>query len=171
MIGSVNFSPGTNQKDTPIFDGRDANMPENQWVQYTVNAVAPAGTAFVRENLFFIQVYHLADYNNNNVVDAADYVAWRKNVGQSSLFKRNPVNTGPVGQADYDFWRSQFGAAEDFFSTIDVGDPGAVWFDNASLVLLTPAAGAGLSAAVPEPCSWCLAALASLVVAGIARRR
>src|SRR5262249_14735739 len=60
VIGSVNFSPGTNQKDTPIFDGRDANMPQDQWIQYTVNAVAPAGTAFVRESLFFIQL------NNQN---------------------------------------------------------------------------------------------------------
>jgi hypothetical protein len=171
VIGSVNFSPGTNQKDTPIFDGRDANMPENEWVQYTVNAVAPAGTAFVRESLFFIQVYHLADYNNNNTVDAGDYVLWRKNVGQSSLFKRNPANTGPVGPADYEFWRSRFGAVEDFFSTIDVGDPGAVWFDNASLVLLSPSAGAGASATVPEPASWCLAALVSLLITGITRRR
>jgi glycosyl hydrolase family 16/PEP-CTERM motif-containing protein len=171
VIGSVNFSPGTNEKNTPIFDGRDANMPENQWVQYTVNAVAPPGTAFVRESLFFIQLYHLADYNNNGTVDASDYVIWRKNVGQSSLFKRNPAITGPVGADDYTFWRSQFGAVEDFFSTIDVGDPGAVWFDNASLVLLTPQAGAGTSAAVPEPGSLCLAALALLVATGIVRRR
>ena len=26
VIGSVNFSPGTNQKDTPILDGRDPNI-------------------------------------------------------------------------------------------------------------------------------------------------
>jgi len=35
VIGSVNFSPGTNEKNTPIFDGRDPNMlaVENQWIQ------------------------------------------------------------------------------------------------------------------------------------------
>jgi hypothetical protein len=172
VIGSVNFSPGTNQKDTPIFDGRDANMPDNKWVQYTVDAVAPAGTAYVRESLFFIQNYHLSDYNNNNGVDAADFVTWRKSVGEANLFKRNPFIAGPVGPDDYVFWRSRFGELENFFSTVDIGDPGAVWFDNASLVLLTPSGSAEpLSGAVPEPASWCLAALAALFASRIARRR
>jgi hypothetical protein len=172
VIGSVNFSPGTNEKNTPIFDGRDPNVPENQWVQYTVDAVAPAGTAFVRESLFFIQLYHPGvtpgDYNSNGVVDAGDYDIWRKSVGQSTLPNRGTGITGPVGQADFDFWRSRFGIIAP-----NVGDPGAVWWDNASLVQLTPAAGAGagLSAAVPETPSWCLATLASLVLAGVARRR
>ena len=32
VIGSVNYSPGTNQQETPIFDGRDANMIQDEWV-------------------------------------------------------------------------------------------------------------------------------------------
>ena len=105
VIGSVNFSPGTNEKNTPIFDGRDPNMPQNQWIEYTVNAVAPAGTAFVRESLFFIQLNNQGgavwfdnaslnlltpdvvavpgDYNKNGIVDAADYVVYRKTLGQT----------------------------------------------------------------------------------------
>src|SRR5205823_9969232 len=167
VIGSVNFSPGTNEKNTPIFDGRDPNMPQDQWIQYSVNAVAPAGTAFVRESLFFIQLANQngaawfdnasltrltadvvpvpGDYNNNGIVDAADYVVWRKNIGQSTLTNRSSSITGPVGQADYNFWRSQFGNA---------------------------AAGSGaLLTAVPEPGTWALALVASLVVAGIGRWR
>ena len=58
VIGSVNFSPGTNEKNTPIYDGRDTNMIQDQWTQYSVDAVAPAGTAYVRLSLFFIQLYH-----------------------------------------------------------------------------------------------------------------
>lgn len=170
VIGSVNFSPGTNEKNTPIFDGRDPNMPQDQWIQYTVDAVAPAGTAFVRESLFFIQVYHPittfpGDYNGNGAVDAGDYVTWRKNVGQSTLNNRGTGITGSVGQADYDYWRAHFAAA-----VPQIGDGGAVWWDNASLVLLTPSAGSGLSVAVPEASSMCFALMASLLMAGFRKR-
>jgi len=170
VIGSVNFSPGTNEKNTPIFDGRDPNLPQDQWIQYTVDAVAPAGTASVRESLFFIQVYHpgviAGDYNGNGVVDAADYAIWRKNVGQTTLSNRGTGITGLVGQADYDYWRAHFGA-----TAPQIGDGGAAWFDNASLVLLTPSAGSGSSVAVPEPSSLCLAVAASLLMAGFRRRQ
>jgi hypothetical protein len=37
------------------------------------------------------------DYNSNGIVDAADYVAWRKGLGTTYT------------QADYDVWRAQFG--------------------------------------------------------------
>ena len=106
VIGSVNYSPGTNEQNTPIFDGRDTNMPQDKWVQYTVNAVAPAGTVAVRESLFFIQLNNqggavwfdnaslnlitanvvalAGDYNSDGRVDAADYVAWRKNNGTNN---------------------------------------------------------------------------------------
>jgi hypothetical protein len=50
------------------------------------------------------------DYNNDSVVDAGDYIVWRMNVGASTLTNRGTTIMGPVGQADYDFWRSQFGA-------------------------------------------------------------
>jgi autotransporter-associated beta strand protein len=44
------------------------------------------------------------DYNNNGTVDAADYVLWRKG---------GPLMNDPtpgLQAADYDFWRSRFGA-------------------------------------------------------------
>jgi hypothetical protein len=45
------------------------------------------------------------DYNNNGVVDAADYVLWRKG---GSL--QNEVDTpGTVNAADYTAWRARFG--------------------------------------------------------------
>jgi hypothetical protein len=172
VIGSVNFSPGTNEKNTPIFDGRDTNLAatQNQWVQYTVDAVAPAGTASVRESLFFVQVFHplpfAGDYNGNGVVDAADYVTWRKNVGQATLNNRGAGITGQVGQADLDYWRAHFGALAP-----QGGDGGAVWFDNASLVSLSPSPGSGSFAAVPEASSICLAVAGSLLMAGFRRRQ
>jgi fibronectin-binding autotransporter adhesin len=61
------------------------------------------------------------DYNNNGVVDAADYVVWRKSVGQSSLTNRSGSIIGPVGQADFNFWRSRFGATSGAGSALAEG--------------------------------------------------
>ena len=48
------------------------------------------------------------DYNANNVVDAGDYVLWRKYLGQSVTLP-NDSTPGTVIQADYDVWRAHFG--------------------------------------------------------------
>jgi hypothetical protein len=50
------------------------------------------------------------DYNQNGIVDAADYVFWRNVLGTAAaLPNRDPGQAGNIGQADYDFWRRNFG--------------------------------------------------------------
>jgi hypothetical protein len=79
------------------------------------------------------------DYNRNGVVDAADYVVWRKTLSQSVPNGSGADGTGPggtpdglVNNLDYDFWRSRFGST-------------------------SPGAGSALgAAAVPEPAAWAL---------------
>jgi hypothetical protein len=48
------------------------------------------------------------DYNQNGVVDAADYVVWRKNQGTTNVLPNDLIG-GTIGQAQYDQWRSRFG--------------------------------------------------------------
>lgn len=48
------------------------------------------------------------DYNANNVVDAGDYILWRKYSGQSVTLP-NDSTPGTVTAADYDVWRTNFG--------------------------------------------------------------
>jgi len=48
------------------------------------------------------------DYNGNNIVDAADYVLWRKYLNQSVTLP-NDSTPGMVTSADYTVWRSNFG--------------------------------------------------------------
>ena len=48
------------------------------------------------------------DYNNNNVVDAADYIIWRDTVGGTTLANET-VSPGSVDAEDYTEWRSHFG--------------------------------------------------------------
>ena len=47
------------------------------------------------------------DYNQNGVVDAADYVVWRNNVGSAVLLPND--DTPGVGRDDYDRWKAHFG--------------------------------------------------------------
>ena len=48
------------------------------------------------------------DYNNDGVVDAADYVVWRQNAGTNNVLANNPTH-GPVDESDYERWRANIG--------------------------------------------------------------
>ena len=48
------------------------------------------------------------DYNQNGVVDAADYVVWRKQAGAASNLPNDP-HGGTVGTLQYNTWRTNFG--------------------------------------------------------------
>ncbi len=86
--------------------------------------------------------YSNGDYNNNGVVDAADYVTWRNTMGNSA----NPGVaadgdlSGLIDDGDYATWRSSFGNA---VPNVPAG------------------AGAGF-APVPEPASSLLLIIAAL---------
>jgi hypothetical protein len=73
------------------------------------------------------------DYNNNGVVDAADYVIWRDHLGQSFTLP-NDTTPGTVTQADYNVWRSNFGASAGSGSGSLVADSAVP--EPASVVLL-----------------------------------
>jgi hypothetical protein len=52
------------------------------------------------------------DYNENGVVDAADYVVWRKALGETVANQGDGADgnsSGMIDSGDYDFWRSRFG--------------------------------------------------------------
>jgi hypothetical protein len=83
------------------------------------------------------------DYNENGIVDAADYTVWRDHLGQTfDLPNENPDDAMPglVDVADYEFWVSQFGISQ--------------------------AAGSGnvASASVPEPSGLFVLVLGGLTV-------
>lgn len=48
------------------------------------------------------------DYNNDGVVNTADYVLWRKNQGTTNMLK-NDGTGGMIGAAQYAEWRVQYG--------------------------------------------------------------
>jgi hypothetical protein len=85
------------------------------------------------------------DYNQNGVVDAADYVVWRKTLGSAQSLPND--DTPGVGPDDYTRWRQNFGRL------IEQGSGSNSVGQN-----------------VPEPCSFGLAG-AALVAGCVCRRR
>ena len=50
------------------------------------------------------------DFNNDCVVDAADYTIWKENLGgDSSVLNGNGTGEATVVQADYTLWKDNFG--------------------------------------------------------------
>ena len=52
------------------------------------------------------------DYNDNGVVDAADYVVWRNTLEQLVVHRERGADgfaNGEITQLDYRFWKERFG--------------------------------------------------------------
>jgi serralysin len=143
---------------TSILATADANPAGG--IESIANLLLPsAGTYYARVTGAddTIQLYQLSlspisilpgDYNRNGVVDAADYVSWRKSLGQSVAAGTGADGNsdGQITAADYNIWRSHIGQTSGSGS------------------------GAGLAtgAAVPEPGTAVLVAIGLL---GIPTRR
>jgi hypothetical protein len=81
------------------------------------------------------------DYNNNGIVDAADYTVWRDHLGQTSPGYSLPnegASTGTVDQNDYTFWVSNFTHAG---AGAGLGAGGAVPEPSTLMLMLTGVIG------------------------------
>jgi hypothetical protein len=89
------------------------------------------------------------DYDEDGTVGAADFIIWRKALGQSNMtpigFMADGDGDGQVDEDDYNIWRTNFG--------------------KTSSPALPPAAG------VPEPATWLILVVALLPMFSAACRR
>jgi hypothetical protein len=73
---------------------------------YPINVTLAGGSEdWSTTGSFTVKVGVPGDYNDNGVVDTADYVLWRK--GGPLQFEVD--NPGTVNAADYTAWRARFG--------------------------------------------------------------
>ena len=60
----------------------------------------------------------MGDYNDDLVVDAADYVIWRTQSGETGTgLSADGNNDQTVNQLDYDLWKANFGASVGGFAS------------------------------------------------------
>ncbi len=123
VVNYDDASPWPGPADGPSIYLKNLNADNSNganWARSTVGvdgAVSPSGPTFATADVgspgrFFLP----SDYNNNGVVDAADYVLWRNTLGSTTDLRADAsgptvgVSNGVVDQADYDYWRAHFGA-------------------------------------------------------------
>jgi hypothetical protein len=75
------------------------------------------------------------DYNTNGVVDSADYIVWRKVLGDSGAGLAADGNgNGQIDAGDYDVWRAHFGRAAGASAAVaasicsTVPEPAPIWW-------------------------------------------
>jgi T5SS/PEP-CTERM-associated repeat protein len=82
----------------------------NDWVVITARAASVPG-----------------DYNENGVVDAADYVIWRATLGSTVDLRANGDDTGAsqgrIDQADLNYWKARYGNTSGTGSGAPVPEP------------------------------------------------
>jgi hypothetical protein len=92
--------------------GSDIEVFIDDWQSFTGGAIRTwydgIGYSLVTE----IAPTLVGDYNDDGAVDAADYVVWRKNLGQTvSLPNRDTNNSGPISLDDFDSWTTNYGSS------------------------------------------------------------
>ena len=121
---------------------KDSGLQDGTFFRIALATNSDSANAFYMDNFRLLtEVSGLSgDYNNNGVVDAADYTVWRDNVGQPEGSLLNDDAGGVIGQAQYDAWRDNYGAVSGAISL-------------------------SASAAVPEPMGSSLVLISVLIAA------
>jgi hypothetical protein len=96
--------------------------------------------------------FMFGDYNQDGVVDAADYTVWRDTLGATGAESAHPAadtnHDFLVNDLDYDVWKSNF------------GEPGGA-----------PGGGSLGTVGVPEPTAWALLSMGVLLMGAVRRRK
>lgn len=126
----------------------DGNSQENVWINNAIEAVAPAGAVEARlafrfnqpnfdngavwidsASLLITPVGLAGDFNDDGIVDAADFTIWRDNLGATTedVLNGNGDGQNGVDSADYDLWVANFGETlNEESSSATVPEPSSV---------------------------------------------
>ncbi|MEX2091149.1 MAG: hypothetical protein WD971_00655 [Pirellulales bacterium] len=79
------------------------------------------------------------DYNNDQVVDAADYTVWRDSLATTTPLVNETASLGTVDAADYDAWKANFGTVAAGAASRVAGTDAKRWSDPGSSAVPEPA--------------------------------
>ena len=101
------FTTGTSPSGVVIGDFNGDGHPD----MAVSNAVSRTVSILLNDGVWAVEPVLPGDYNQNNSVDAADYVVWRKAQGTTvtQFSGADGSGNGVVDQDDYGVWRAHFG--------------------------------------------------------------
>lgn len=107
--------------------------PDSSSFSYATNEFAATTPSAAPAQLFLTYIVGeeaglTGDFNDDGVVDAADYTVWRDNLvadDEDAALSGNGDGVGGVGQGDYDVWQANYGTSQPASST-RVPEPTAV---------------------------------------------
>jgi T5SS/PEP-CTERM-associated repeat protein len=128
------------------FDILDWGTLSGQFTSFSFSSLPPSLSWDTRQlyTTGVIRVRLTGDYDDSGVVDASDYILWRKTLGSTINLAADGNGNGVVDQGDYDVWRAHFagtgaGTASDLTSalTTAVPEPGSelLLFSSAALAM------------------------------------
>jgi autotransporter-associated beta strand protein len=124
--GLLNLAAGVNER-VGALSFEAGLQPNGTYGSSQSNAVNKFDEFFSGTGILTVGPAILAgDYNNDGVVDAGDYVIWRKNVGQPSQTLPNDTAGVIIGNAQYNVWRSNFGSTSALPGSGSIASGGAV---------------------------------------------
>ena len=150
------------------------------WVRLSIEYDPATGVVTAKKDSDTITFTESGDYNNDGVVNTADYVIWRKLEGASSARKNDGIG-GTVGLPQYTEWRAQYGSTSTpgLLGSFYAGYREAILDSSGNLLQARPATfdmvggpGSGSldGGEVPEPATAVLV-LVGMLLAPVWRRR
>jgi hypothetical protein len=129
-LDDFNFTPTSELTliDVPDFSlfGTFGNVTFAGNTTATVNYDEDGGRLFLNQFMSTDPPDLFGDYNDDGVVNVADYTVWRDNLGSNNTLP-NDQTPGTVMQVDYDVWKTNFGQSNSGAVTdTAVPEPGAL---------------------------------------------
>jgi hypothetical protein len=127
-----------------VFDGEGRPLTEELMTGFlgTVPFLSQTTIQSLRDLGFEVidplQMLLPGDYNNDGIVDAADYTVWRNNLGAPAGTLPNDTGGGVVGTAQHATWKTNFGMSLPSSASLE----GAAVPEPASVMLLLMGAAA-----------------------------
>lgn len=114
-------------------------------VRFGADSGGSGTSVFANPVLELVRPILAGDYNDDGVVNLADYTVWRDHLGAAAGTLANDPNDGTIGLAQYDTWKTAFAAAQQL-------------------------SDAAISTSVPEPSTWLLLSLVAVVCSWVSRK-
>ena len=142
----VNYNAGTNVASFTFPGYPDGKLPAGDYTAMIYGSLPDLyGNPMNVETPFQFSIVAplpalLGDYNQDNVVDAADYTVWRNALGQTGVLLYSGADgngDGMIGPEDYAVWKAHFGES---LPNVGSGAIEAVAGDNSLAASVLPAA-------------------------------